>query len=93
MHIRYVGPFDEVEIAASGDVVARGATVEVPAEIAGRPPKGDRFVDAGAANPVRNPDFDPGEGLLAQPDAWQPAKASKDPTGDSAGIADAPEEL
>lgn len=34
----YVGPHDAVEIAATGDEVARNATVKVDAELAGRAP-------------------------------------------------------
>jgi len=33
MEIRYVGPFDLVEIADTGDEVAQGATVTVPDEL------------------------------------------------------------
>lgn len=59
MHIKYVGPFDRVEV--DGRVVAQGESFDVLAAVAGRAPSGD----------------DPGEGLLAQPDNWQPAKAPK----------------
>lgn len=41
-------------------VAKRGETVSVPTDIAGRAPNGD----------------DPGEGLLAQPSNWAPAKAA-----------------
>jgi len=43
--IRYVGPFDEVEIAATGDFVKQGEVIEVDAELAGRPP-GARLAEA-----------------------------------------------
>lgn len=33
MQIRYVGPSDHVQIAATGQVVERGKTVEVSAEL------------------------------------------------------------
>jgi hypothetical protein len=36
--IKYIGPIDVVEIAAVGALVARGSTVDVPADIAGTPP-------------------------------------------------------
>jgi hypothetical protein len=60
VHITYVGPYDEVVVAATGLTAKRGETVEVADQIAGRAPKGD----------------DPGEGLLAQPTNWQPAKTT-----------------
>lgn len=55
MQIRNVRPW-EVEIPNVG-LVAAGATVDVPDDVAGHPPKGD----------------DPGSGLLAQPDNWAAA--------------------
>ncbi len=36
--LEYIGPFDEVEIAATGDIVKHGETVEVAAELAGSEP-------------------------------------------------------
>ncbi|HEU5085669.1 MAG TPA: hypothetical protein VFU14_20175 [Acidimicrobiales bacterium] len=60
---------------------APGGTIDVPAEVAGRPPAGG----------------DLGEGLLAQTSAWAPGvdkappKAPKDPQPDPAGDAGAPE--
>lgn len=59
--IKYVGVHDEVEIADIGAVCKQGGTVDVPAELAGKPPTKD----------------DPGEGLLAQPDNWQPVTSGK----------------
>lgn len=59
--LKYVGPHDEVEIPSLGVVVKRGDTVDVSAEAAGRAPDGD----------------DLGEGLLAQPDNWQPVAPAK----------------
>ena len=56
--IIYVGPHDGVEIAATGQVVGRGATIQVDAELVGRAPSGD----------------DLGEGLLAQPSNWVSAE-------------------
>lgn len=55
--IRYVGPHDEVQIAATGLVAQRDEVVEVAAWLAGSVPVGD----------------DPGAGLLAQSSNWQPA--------------------
>ncbi len=66
--VEYCGPFDEVEIAATGLVVKRGEVVELYPNLAGRAPDGD----------------DPGEGLLAQVDTWRvaakPAAKSKPST-------------
>jgi hypothetical protein len=70
--VSYVGGHDEVEIAATGQTCKRGESIEVDDDLAGRPPKGDPLDADG--NP--NPDYDYGEGLLAQPDNWQPAKKS-----------------
>jgi hypothetical protein len=36
MEIRYVGPFDLIEIADTGDEVAQGATVTVPDDLGAR---------------------------------------------------------
>lgn len=60
--IRYVGPYDVVQIAATGVEVARDEVVEVADWLAGRAPSGD----------------DPGAGLLAQTSNWQPVKNSAD---------------
>jgi hypothetical protein len=63
--VEYLGPFDEVEIAATGLVVKKGQVVDLYPNLAGRAPDGD----------------DPGEGLLAQVDTWRvvvrPAAKSK----------------
>ena len=78
--IRYVGIHDEVEIAATGDVVAHGATVDVDPELAGHPPVGTPGEDG----------YDPGSGLLAQDDTWVAVKHAKAPkaaaSDDAAGI-------
>lgn len=67
--IRYVGPFDEVELA-DGTTVKRGDSVDVDADTAGRAPKGKPLNDDGS--PSKS--YDPGSGLLAQSDNWQAAK-------------------
>jgi hypothetical protein len=59
VEIRYVGPHDEVEIAATGATCRRGGTVEIAAWLAGEPPS----------------DGHPGTGLLAQATNWQPVAA------------------
>lgn len=56
-------PFPELEIAATGQVVARGEAVEVSKAVAGRAPKGKPGEEG----------YDPGEGLLAQVDVWREA--------------------
>lgn len=57
----YVGQQDEVEVDGLAELVVRGEPVEVHEQLAGRAPHGHRADE----------DFDPGEGLLAQPDNWQ----------------------
>lgn len=57
MLVTYLGPYDEVEIAATGQTCKRGDSIEVSTETAGRVPERD----------------DPGEGLLAQDTCWSPA--------------------
>lgn len=60
-HVVYIGPFaDGVEIADTGQWATPGESVEVPDEVAGRPPKGKPDSDG----------YDPGEGLLAQTSSW-----------------------
>lgn len=69
-NVVYVGPFaDGVEIADTGAWASPGEPVEVPDEVAGRPPKGK----------PEDEDYDPGEGLLAQTSNWAKAgtKAAK----------------
>jgi hypothetical protein len=61
--IRYVGPFEEVEVDGLGSV-KRGEVVQAPPDLAGRAPSGSPD-DEG---------YDPGVGLLAQTDNWQSAK-------------------
>ena len=75
MKLMYVGNFDEVEIAATGQTVKAGGTVDVDDALAGRAPSGT----------VEDSDFDPGAGLLAQVDNWQAAE--KKPTTKSAAVA------
>lgn len=65
--IIWVGGHDTVTIAATGLEVVRGEPVEVAAWLAGRAPSGDPEGD----------DYDPGEGLLAQPLNWQLAAKGK----------------
>lgn len=68
-------------IAATGDEVEFGGTVEVDAELAGRPPKGEPGDD----------DHDPGAGLLAQVDVWRAVKGKRtgvQPADDDAAPAD-----
>lgn len=66
MRIKYVGP-DPTGVTIPGESYVRldiscphGVAVDVPDEIAGRPPSGD----------------DPGEGLLALPHVWAKATRS-----------------
>jgi hypothetical protein len=63
--LTYIGPHDEVEIADVG-VVRRGQSIDVPDDLAGRPPVQLDDGDDGD-------EIDLGEGLLAQPDNWIPA--------------------
>lgn len=70
MTLRYVGPHDAVEIRVSPPeqyldewvTVVRGATVDVPDEVAGALPWND----------------DLGAGLLAQPSNWEPVYTPSD---------------
>ncbi len=60
----------------TGELVEHGATVLVPAEIAGKPAKGRPGEDR----------YEEGEGLLAQSSVWRPGKksdADDAPRGDS----------
>lgn len=66
-HLLYVGPHaDGVEIFDTGEWASPGEPIEVDAELAGRAPKGE----------PGDEDFDPGEGLLAQPSNWKLATAA-----------------
>lgn len=78
MKIRNVSGEDRV-IPATGDFVEAGHQVDVPDELGGRPPEGE----------PTDEDFDPGEGLLAQPDNWKPAAQRKAEKADKAEGADA----
>jgi len=66
--VTYVGPFDAVEVAATGQVCAAGKSISVAPDLAGRPPAADGS--------------DLGEGLLAQTSNWVAAKATSKPTQD-----------
>jgi hypothetical protein len=74
MQLRYVGPFDIVEIGGTdfhpdaGRTCAQGDTIDVADDLAGRAPT---WLQGGADEPV----YDPGEGLLAQPANWKLATA------------------
>ena len=92
MQVKYVGPFDALELDAVG-VVKRGDVIDVPADVAGRAP--DARIDAAhlelhaaiealdheRAKALREEiiGLDAGAGLLAQPANWQavPSKSSK----------------
>lgn len=70
VQITYIGPSAEgVTISETGDFVTPGQTFEVDADVAGSAPKG---------KPEDN-DYDPGVGLLAQPENFVRAttKAAK----------------
>lgn len=92
--VKYVGPFDAVEVV--GLVVKRDQTFEVDETVAGHPPE-QRWTqalvelrDATSARPdhvraarlrAELAGLDPGDGLLAQTDNFQPVnpgKAAKD---------------
>lgn len=73
------GPFEEVEVPSgeNGSYIARkGEPIEVPDELAGRPPGGSPGEEG----------YDPGEGLLAQ-SCWSPGPGRRAPRSDAAGIA------
>ncbi len=78
--LQYIGPHDAVEIADTGQIVARGAIARVPAEIAGREPSG-AFADGVHA--------DPGEGLLAQFTNFVPAPKTAEAVAEAAAPAEA----
>lgn len=64
--VRHLPGFPLVDDKGEALTVEEGQVIEVPAEIAGKPPKGD-------------PDsktYDPGSGLLAQADVWEPGPKS-----------------
>lgn len=87
--IRYVGPFDAVEVDISPDNTGRYVTVqrnhqiEVPDEIAhGIPARKDQLPPV-SADGTPNFDYDPGRGgLLEQTDNWalveKPAEKAKE---------------
>ena len=82
MWVEYVGHHAEVEVDGYGLAVP-GVPVDVPDYLAGRAPSGHRTDD----------DFDPGEGLLAQPVNWRtPTAKAKAAAKADAKAADAAEE-
>lgn len=85
--VRYVGPFDEVEVPEADVRCKHGEAVEVPASVAGTAPVGTatHLNDAGEVVEASD-DYDPGTGLLAQP-TWEKAtkKAARE---DAAAHAD-----
>ena len=70
--LMYVGPHDEVEIVETGQTCRRDETVTVAPAVAGRAPKGSPGEDG----------YEPGSGLLDQPDNWQPVLAPPAPEPD-----------
>lgn len=98
MQVKYVGPFDAIELDGVG-VVNHGETVDVAAELAGRPPSARveaahaelrdavAALDHERAKALREEivDLDHGAGLLAQPGNWQPVGASKSTSKAAAG--------
>jgi hypothetical protein len=91
MQVKYVGPFDAIELDGFGEV-KHGDVIDVPADVAGRAP--DARVDAAhaelavavaaldheRAKALREEiiGLDHGAGLLGQPGNWQaPAKSTK----------------
>jgi hypothetical protein len=92
MQVKYVGPFDAIELDGVG-IVKQGETVDVPADVAGRPPVARveaAHAELGAAvgaldheraKALREEivDLDHGAGLLAQTSNWQAvtSKSSK----------------
>lgn len=96
MQVKYVGPFDAVEVDGVG-IVKHGETVDVPAELAGRPPAARveaahvelrdavAALDHERAKALREEivDLDHGAGLLAQSGVWQAvsSKSSKAAVG------------
>lgn len=61
--IKNVSPYGDLDVPLLGRVVAAGEVVEVSAAHAGKAPSGTPDTDG----------YDPGQGLLAQVDNWQPA--------------------
>lgn len=66
VHVIYVGPHDEVEVFETGQVVRRGESIEVSAELAGRAPTAQK----GEPGEKGYQPADLGAGLLAQPANW-----------------------
>lgn len=83
MRVKYCGPLDEVELVGVG-TVQRGEVLNVPKELLGRAPG---YVTQMVAQVELDEDgtarlveadaevWDPGEGLLGQPENWEPAEA------------------
>lgn len=78
MKFKYVGPLDEVSVDAIGVTVKKGGVVDVPEWVAGRAPV-EHTNEDGTPKILPNgkPSRDLGEGLLAQPDVWQPVATAK----------------
>lgn len=90
MKVKYVGPFDAVELDGIG-VVRNGATIDVADSVAGRPPSprvepahlelrdAIEALDHDRAVALREEiiGLDHGSGLLAQPANWQAVTTSK----------------
>jgi hypothetical protein len=71
VHIRYVGPIDEIDLPLIGRSVKRGEVFEVDEQHAGHAPSGTPGED----------DYDPGEGLLAQVGNYEAATVKKSSAG------------
>jgi hypothetical protein len=93
MKIKYVGPFDAVEVPVGPDrfvVVESGGVIDLPVALAGRPPSKEYLElvaelekvhadhHARAAVIEQLAGVDVGEGLLAQPSNWEPAAPAKE---------------
>lgn len=70
--VRHIPGFPLLDDKGDALTVEEGAVVEVPAEIAGRPPKGEPGTKS----------YDPGEGFLAQTDVWEAGPKSATATND-----------
>jgi hypothetical protein len=97
--IQNVSPLGDLEVPALRRSVAAGEVVDVPAEVAGRAPSwgpADESTPDFLTRVVVDEDglevleaFDPGFGLLAQPENFIPAPASKKRSTPAADSADA----
>lgn len=84
--IRYVGPCSHISIPSVGvEGIERGATVEAGPSLAGQPPgpwqphQGAPADDGRQYRPTADgwEVRDPGSGLLAQEDTWQPVTSKR----------------